>query len=129
MVSENNIKWYMTADVAKALRSKQLAITSERAGNGDVFHEVTNTDPARAIRKAQDLAHKGGSIAEQLGTPWAVVSDRLGLRIQPDMLIAAAIGAPYEWSMSVVYQRAADALAEIEAVYGPVRRRVAAEAA
>lgn len=128
MVTDKNIKWYMTDAVATALRSSKLALEAERDQFGGVGYEVADSMAWRSIYKACELAHKGGRIAEQLGTPWPVVCDRLGLHVLPRMLVAAVVGMPYEWQDTPVARRAEEAVAEIEQAFGPVRRRVVAEA-
>lgn len=127
MATTQNIRWYMTEEVAKALRSKQHAMVPERdAADGDVHYAPADNPSYRMIRKAHDLAFKGGQVAHDLGLPWAVVEDRLGVRVFPDALVAAVVGAPFPWQGTPYVTRAEQALAEIEARFGPVRKRVAA---
>ena len=129
MTNTGNIKWYMTAEVAKALRSKQLAFIADRNRYGDVHYEVTNTAPYRTMHAARELAHKHSAVARELGIPEAVRQDRLGLRIYPPMLIAAAIGDPCDWSQGALWPRHVAAVAEMEAAFGPIRRRAAKDVA
>jgi len=129
MTSSKNIKWYMTEAVATALRSRQLAMTSERdERTGATLSDVAASEPYRIIRKAYREAFNAGTVAEQLGVPHAVMADRLGLFARPDMVVAAVVGAPYEWVGSRQMDNAEKAVDEIEMAFGPVRRRVAAEA-
>jgi hypothetical protein len=109
-MTSSNTEWYMTAAVAKALRSKTLKIEYLRDG----FYVPTNTAAYRAIYKAYDLAMKGGRIAESIGSDWSAVERALGLRVTPMMLVAAKIGAPYGWEVSAQYAHAVAALQQIE---------------
>lgn len=130
MTSSKNIKWYMTETVATALRSRQLALASSRdERSGATISEAVNSAPYRVLQNAYKAAFAGGSVAEQLGVPHAVVADRLGFFARPEMVVAAVVGAPYEWQGSRQLDNAEKAVDEIEMAFGPVRRRVAAEVA
>jgi len=116
-----NTKWYKTAAVAKAVRHHSNTINSHRSADGDTDYVVADTAATRKITKAYDLAMKGGRVAEALGVEWATVQRRLGLRVLPEMLIAAQVGMPYEWASSPLAEEAIAALAEINEAFPPKR--------
>lgn len=126
MTSNDNIKWYMTEDVASALRSRQLGMASSRdERTGATINEAVNSAPYRVLQRAYTAAFAAGKVAEKLGVPHAVVADRLGYFARPEMVVAAVVGAPYEWVGSRQLDNAEKAVDEIEMAFGLVRRRVA----
>lgn len=107
--------WYNDPKVRKALNSKKLAIVYIKADGDDTYRPmVANTAPYRVIRKAYTEYDRAARIACGCGVEWGRVTERLGLRVLPDMLVAAKIGCPYEWTASPLYDKAVAALAQIE---------------
>lgn len=125
MTSNDNIKWYMTEDVAAALRSRQIGMTSDRdQRTGATINEAVNCPAYRAMQRAYAAAFASGRIAEKLGVPHPVVAERLGYHARPEMVVAAVVGAPYEWQGTRQLANAEKAVDEIEMAFGPIRRRV-----
>jgi hypothetical protein len=118
VTSNDNIKWYMTPSVVSVLRSGSLSITGASPA------VVVDNPASNRVRRAYAAAYDHAKVVDAFGIPWVVINDRLGLRVLPDMLIAATIGAPYEWQSAAVMPAAEAALAEMEAVFGPIRRNV-----
>jgi hypothetical protein len=129
MTDMNNIKWYMTEDVAAALRSRQIGIDKSRDKlTGATINEATNSAPYRVMQRAYKAAFAAGKVAEKLGVPHAVVADRLGYHARPEMIVAVVTGVPYEWAGTRQIASAEKAVDEIEMAFGPVRRRVSVDA-
>lgn len=126
MTSNDNIKWYMTEDVARALRSRQIGLASSRDKlTGATLTEAVDCPAYRVMQRAYKAAFAAGKVAEKLGVPHPVVAERLGYFAMPEMVVAAVVGAPYEWQGTRQLASAEKAVDEIEMAYGPVRRRVA----
>lgn len=110
-------KWFLEPAVIKALRSKSLRIAYSNFGTGIGFQpEVVRGSAYNLLLKAYERADHAGRCIEHYGfISRSRINEDLGLLVLPQMLIAAQIGAPYEWQGSPLFTRAEEALAEINA--------------
>jgi hypothetical protein len=111
MTTTTDIRWFMTAKVAKILRNDDIAIAYDDASQQPY---AADTRGYRKLYKAYAAAFATAQAANKMGVEWSVADDRMGLRVQPEMLVAAAVGMPFEWTNTPMQRAAIAALADID---------------
>jgi hypothetical protein len=112
MTTTTDIRWFMTAKVAKILRNDDIAIVYDDASQQPY---AADTRAYRKLYKAYAAAYATAVAAHAMGVRWPVADDRMGLHVQPDMLVAAATAdVPFEWADTPMVRAAIEALADID---------------
>jgi hypothetical protein len=111
MTDTTDIRWFMTAKVAKILRNDDIAIAYDDASQQP---HAADTRGYRKLFKAYEAAYKTATAANKMGVNWSDADARMGLYVQPAMLVAAAVGVPFEWADTPMQRAANAALADID---------------
>ena len=110
MTDTTDIRWFMTAKVAKILRNDDIGIEYDASQQP----YADDTRGYRKLVKAYAAAHATAAAAQKMGVDWQEAKGRMGLGVLPEMLVAAAVGVPFEWSHSPLQRAAIAALADID---------------